>query len=199
MTDTTAALWDKHYKISVPYILSLEDDALDMYGVRITGDKKMDEDLKNQWMVRWSTVADMVKFFRRGVAVSVARTDTKTIYEDIVRHINACKRVLENELNYNDPELLQDLLDLDRFAISIYEHAKWQFDPNHVPDKLYQAMSGLTTLNRDNLLKYRPKVTESEFEDSGTTYINGGIATKLPDHEDSSEFLRSKLASLGAF
>lgn len=199
MHDTTIALWEKHYRITVPFILSLEDEQIEIQGVRVTGDRQMDSELKDQWIARYATVNDMVKFFRRGVHVRVATKDTKTIYDDIVLHIDACKNILETGLNYDDPELLQDLMDLDEFARSIYEHAKWQFDPSDISDQLYKAMSGLTRFNKTNILGYRLRQDSQEQSSSGITYINGGHVHEIPEHQDSGEFLRNKLASLGAF
>lgn len=124
--DTTKAIWDYLYLVRYPVQMARSVEDIRMFGVPVTGDKKKDKHVMDEQGWRWMNINDMVELFREGVPVYLKTEDTKPVYEAISAHICAWKKQLEFGFN-NGNAPVADLILMDEFANSVYEHAVWHY------------------------------------------------------------------------
>jgi hypothetical protein len=60
--DTTYDIWCERYRVKMNELESRSIADVKMFGVRVTGNKKIDEALKNQHIFRWITIDQMVDY-----------------------------------------------------------------------------------------------------------------------------------------
>ncbi len=125
--DTTTLLWDYYYRVKLPYLQTRTTDELKNLGVNVSGIPAIDNDIPNQEFVTMISINKMVEFYKEGVQIKVMdRKDTKEIYDSISKHIQAWKEYLHTGINIGAAPV-EDLIALDQFANTVYEHAKYQF------------------------------------------------------------------------
>lgn len=114
-------LWDKLYNVIIPDVLTLEDDYIRTFGVRLSGDKKVDADVHKRKIHSMLNVIAIAHYFNEGIPVEfLHREDLATIYKDIVGYLGEWKEYLRTQINVNPAEY-QELLDaLDKFAAELY-------------------------------------------------------------------------------
>lgn len=125
--DTRWPLWYKKYQVRIPHIqmLSIEDIE---EGLPTSGDAHHDHASRWEPRLMLYPVHRLAELWGTGANIQFVNTkDTLTIYNDISAHLRAWKDLIQNEINYGEVPA-DDLLLLDQFANSIYEHAKFHFD-----------------------------------------------------------------------
>jgi hypothetical protein len=151
--DTTAAIWGKLYTVRVPSAETSNLEYIRIYGTPITGDKGIDNTLAHQFITTMLPISKMVEYFKRGVPVKVVvRSDIKEIYTAISEHLQAWMAQLQNGINIGNAPLA-DLIAMDEFANTVFEHARYQFTQSMVDSALYRNMSGITGLSRESFFK----------------------------------------------
>lgn len=134
--DTTKAIWESLYMVRLPSLDATSVDFLKAHGTYITGNKRIDSANVNNWLTTYLTIAKMVELHKEGVAISVLNPgDTKRIYDAIEAHLLAWRSELEYGVNIGNAPL-QDLMDMDRFANTVYQHAKYHITPEFL-DSLF--------------------------------------------------------------
>lgn len=125
--DTTSLLWEYYFKVRMPYLQTRSLQDIRNTGVAVTGIREIDNDIPNQQLTTMLTIAQMAEYFKEGVSIRVVHyEDIKTIYEYISQHIHVWKSRLERGINIGNAPV-EDLILLDQFANTIYDHAKYQF------------------------------------------------------------------------
>lgn len=125
--DTTIGIWDIRYLVTYNFLDSRSINDVKARGVRVTGIKRFDTEVKHELVRAWLTINQMVDFYKRGIAVGIVnRSDIVKIYEAIQDHLFEAISATRQSINI-PVKLLEDLVDLDKFAKAVYEHAKYDF------------------------------------------------------------------------
>jgi hypothetical protein len=195
--DTTVKLWDYFYRIRIPVIASTSLEDLRKFGTRITGIKAIDSTAHSQTFVRYASIADMLKFYKEGVPVRLVDPgDAKVIYEDISLHIHSWKTRLERGINIGEAPI-DDLITMDQFASTVYEHAKLQFSGEYLDSIIgkqlqdHSPIGPTTFFDPAKLAKKGENVTIQ----GGDVFINKSQEDARP-RDSLEDFFRDRLLTL---
>ena len=157
--DTRWWIWKKKFLCRVPNIQSMSVEYIKMFGMPTSGDPFEDKATANELITRMLSIDEMIGFFNQGVTVAVVNyKDTKAIYEHITDHLNAWKEKLEVGWHTRNAPI-DDLLNMDKFAMSVYRHAVHQFTTETVDSILARRMSSTLRVSRDKIMGgMKPKV-----------------------------------------
>lgn len=177
--DTRWYLWHKLFRCRVSNIQTMSVEYLQEFGMPSSGDAQYDRETANELVQRMLSINQMVEFFRNGVTVGVCQvSDTKEIYERIKDHLDAWKLKLERSVNIRGAPV-DDLVLLDRFATTVYKHARHHFTEQYVDSLLVRKMNQGARFNRGNILKALPSELSTSIEDS----IREENEKKWPEHQ----------------
>lgn len=153
----TKKIWEYYYKCRVHAFQSRSVEDIRQNGMIMTGIKDLDDGLKNDWILVYKTIDQMVELFRRGCEIRlVVEEDTKDIYDTIQTHLTQWTEALRTGMNLGAAPL-QDLIDMDKFANSVYRYAKYHFTPEVLQSVLGERMHEIQRINNFNILNnYRP-------------------------------------------
>jgi len=150
--DTRYYLWEAKFKCRVQYSDTVSLDELRAFGVPTTGDRQMDRDMMSSDVERMLSINDMFEYWRAGISVKVVlRSDTGKIYQYITDHLNAMKREVEKSFRV-DHIPFEDLIALDQFAATVYEHAQFQFTRAEVESLLARKMKNIVRFSPTDIL-----------------------------------------------
>jgi hypothetical protein len=194
--DTTVAIWEHLYKVRIPYLQSRTIDDIREKGTVISGIASYDADIKNQLQTTYLSINQMVDYFKEGVAIRVCdKGDPKLIYEAISEHIYAWKYQLEKGINIGDAPI-EDLVIMDKFAGTVYEHAKHHFNEDTANSIFAQHFGKISTINASNFFAPTSEIAKAVREDSdGTVRIH----SDEPDRESLGDFFKSRVSYLRRF
>lgn len=141
--DTRIGIFKKRFRVRVPYIETLSVEEIRMHGMPCSGIDKLDQAVAKDLVDRYYTIAEMVEFMRRGVTLRIPKyDDTKKIYEYIQAHLLAWKEELLTQHNASYAPL-EDLIDLDKFAVLVYSKAKYVFKSHNAGDFVARSLASL--------------------------------------------------------
>lgn len=200
--DTTAGIWDDLFRVRIPMLGSRSIEDIRMRGTVISGNKDVDADIKNRLIVTYLNIDKMVELYKQNVPVRVCDVnDTKVIYNNISDHINAWKRQLEVGINIGSAPV-EDLLVMDQFANTVFEHAKYQFNGEAVDNLVAEHFRNLQKVNVQNF--FNPNVLRKVKLDNapnvstdahGNTVIND-IDETLPTRDSYEDFFKERMLNL---
>lgn len=187
---TTDGIWDYYYLASFPDLASRSFDDIRTFGVRVSGIKAIDDDAHNRWTTTMLTIDQMVEYYRQDVPIRICNySDTKEIYGHISKHLQAWKTQLENGINIGEAPI-EDLILLDTFANTVYEHAKYEFTTDYIETALANRLSGLQRINVQNFFTKRGW---ANVQSDGVLRINGTDEDKPADRDPLGEFFKTRL------
>jgi hypothetical protein len=129
-------LFQRYYMCSTTYRDSMSVEDVRKYGLVGTGNAEIDKRLHNDLVDKWTTVNTMVEMFKSGTVFYVRNhADTKEIYDIISAYLNGWKLHIENSINV-DSIPVDDLVQLDRLASKVYDHAVEHFKEDYFVPKL---------------------------------------------------------------
>ncbi len=166
---TSKLIFQKLFQCKVPYLLSLDDEEIDIYGVPYVNDKEYDSIMRNQEITRLLTINDMVELRKRGVWIKVLSVaDTKTIYEIIIQHLSSWNTLLEN--GYKSPYVpYDDFVELDKLAANVYPYARSQLETNVVDSLIKGRAASVSLFSTKDLMVTRPNNgNRATVNDEGT-------------------------------
>jgi hypothetical protein len=173
-------LFYKLFKVRVnpTKIRTIED--IKLYGTPTTGNEDYDRELaKNEEIVMLS-IAQMEDIYNQGYPVKIVNyEDTKTIYELISKHLVAMKNnMVLSENTTNDPKTLDELIRLDRFADSLFAHARYQMKQDVPTSALAARMRGdrFSALGRRRQTQSNAPVVQGKGSGSLRDYSTGADA-----------------------
>jgi hypothetical protein len=196
--DTTIGLWDYYYQVRVPYQLGRSKEDIKRFGTVIHGNPNIDKHTMKDWVNTELPIAHMLEYYRAGLHVYVRNPkDIETIYKAISDHIHVWKERLRVGVNIGDAPI-QDLIDLDRFAHTIFEHARYNFTDDEANSMLARHFGNIQRINQHNFFN-RPKAEivngeNVKVESDGTVTINGNDT--LPQRDSLGEFFKQRLMNL---
>lgn len=202
--DTTSKIWEWYYKARLPYLASRTIDDIKKHGTRVSGNKEIDKEIGSQMIDTQLTIAQMVEYYKEDVPVMICRqSDIVEIYESISAHIHAWRERLDRGINIGDAPI-DDLIMMDKFANSVYSHAKYQFTTQDVQSFFAKHMQGVQQVNAHNffnnttLNKLNGTHTNVNTDKDGITRINGSDED-IPERDSLTEFFKNRLITLRRF
>jgi len=196
--DTTKNIWEYLFLSRVPLLESMSIEQLRKTGVRISGNRVDDRNIKNEWLTTYLPISKMVDYHREGTLIKIVnQSDLPIIYDFISKHLAAWKQQLEYGINIGDAPI-DDLVAMDTFATSIYEHAVHQFTRGHADSLMARHMASLTSMTRQNFFKQDSlnKYLGTEgvsVDDNGNVHINDKEEESLPERESMGEFFKDRM------
>lgn len=190
---TQKRLDEEMFLARVPYVQSRHPEDIKHFGVRVSGIKKYDKNIQNELITTMLSVTSMVNYFKEFVPIRIVQyTDTKLIYDLISDHILAWKRKLERGINIGDSPI-QELIEMDKFANAIYDHAKYQFMTEEVNSLLAKAMNNTQMLNASNFFKTKElnDISNKSRDTFGITQVDNGTID-VPERESHAEFFMNR-------
>lgn len=188
---TEVKVWEYFYRVRVPYLQSRTNEDIRRTGVNVTGIPSIDNDIKNQLVTCMLPIAYMIDYYRNGVHVLIpASTDIKDIYDTISDHLYAWKKMIEYGINIGDAPV-DDLIEMDRFANSVYDYAKYQFTPDILNSLIANQMNAIQRVNASNFFANTNKF---ETNADGITMING---ENIPERESLADMFKNRLVFRG--
>ncbi|WP_144106597.1 hypothetical protein [Paraburkholderia sp. BCC1886] len=150
--DSAWYIFHQLFNCRVQRIATISVNEMRDFGTPTSGETEYDKQMQNERIDRMLTIAQMVKYWKEGVTIGVTNEkDTKQIYQLITDHLVAWKNRLAEELVIRNAPL-DELTDLDRFANTVYSHAKYQFTEEIVESILHRKMMGGMRATRSNLI-----------------------------------------------
>ena len=156
--DTRWWIFFKLFQCRIPNIKTMSLDYVKQFGMPTCGDPILDKETANELVIRMLSIAQMVDFFNQGVTILLVKyTDAKIIYEYISNHLQFWKLQLESGFHVRNAPI-EDLVAMDKFAVTVYAHAKYQFTTDMVDSIIARRMSTTMRVTRDRILRKKPQV-----------------------------------------
>lgn len=175
--DTTIGIWDIRYHVTYNFLNSRSINDIKARGVRVTGIKRFDNEVKHEVVRAWLSINEMLGLYKRGIDVGIInRSDVVKIYEAVQDHLY--EAISSTKQSINVPvKILEDLVDLDKFARSIYEHAKFDFSQKP------EVSDFLRAVNSKNANVFNNRLFMHPVEDR-TTQLDKIEQQQYDSHED---------------
>jgi hypothetical protein len=140
--DTVREIFDVRYLVRYKQIDYLSVDHIRAYGTNITGNKEVDRMQAEQWITTMLPISELAEMHSNGVRLALVNyNDSKQIYEVISLHLNMWKDKIKYMVNEMSAPI-EDLVKLDKLAVAVYEHAKYQFTREIVNNLFVSSMFG---------------------------------------------------------
>ena len=175
--DTTIGIWDIRYHVTYNFLNARSINDIKARGVRVTGIKRFDNEVKHEVVRAWLSINEMLGLYKRGIDVGIInRSDVVKIYEAVQDHLY--EAISSTKQSINVPvKILEDLVDLDKFARSIYEHAKFDFSQKP------EVSDFLRAVNSKNANVFNNRLFMHPVEDR-TTQLDKIEQQQYDSHED---------------
>lgn len=200
--DHSQFIWDELFRVRVPMVASRGINDIRRRGVLLSGIKELDDDIMNRTIITFATIDRMVEWYREGVAIGVCNpADTKIIYTHISNHIKAWKHQLERGINIGNAPI-EDLVLMDEFAHTVYEHAKYEFKGEVIDSIIAQHFKDVQPIgpneffNPNALRKLRLLDVDGgvKYNANGDVVINGSDNEGKPeDRESYADFFKERM------
>lgn len=200
MQDTTKGIWDDLFRVSVTSHGLRGVSGLRQSGVLLSGHREIDKDASNREVTTYLSINDMIEMYKIGTPVKVLDpADTKKIYDNISMHLQMWKHQLERGVNLGNAPI-EDLMILDRFANTVYAHAKYQFKGGVIDSIVAKHFAQVSRIGAHNFFNAGAlfKVASSanvKTTSDGATMINGDDAP-LPERESFNDFFQERMIGL---
>lgn len=198
--DTTVKLWDYLYNVKIPYALARSKEDIRMYGTHMSGVSDIDKSYGTDIISCMINVNQMVEYYKEGVPLRIpSKSDVKEIYDAISDHLYAWKERLRSGINIFDAPV-EDLIELDKFANAIYEHAKYQFTPEILNSLTLNHMVGMSSINTTNIFKPEVNKYIAGKTGDGVMKINAEPEEeKMPERESLASYFERRLTGIRRF
>lgn len=124
LQEAGAIIWERLYKVKVPYIDTLSSEELQNRGVPTCGISEFDQAAYTERITVMITIDAIAEYFRKGVAVQVVEyADLEDMYNVINRYLAVWSRILKQSVNAEKVPG-EDLLLLDRLADKLYDQSR---------------------------------------------------------------------------
>lgn len=201
--NTTDHIFDYHYKVRVPTLMSRSIEDIQASGVVLSGIPEFDKGIETELSTKWMTIDSMVEHFKRGCPVYITRyEDTKRIYEVIHLHLQTWAEHMNRGVNVGDAPL-DDLIQLDNFASSVFEYAKYQYRNSFLEDPIIENIMKVNKYNFHNFFS-NPTINVRYSEGASVRTTENGVRIgsdnpDVPQRESLKDFFRDRAISLGRY
>ena len=131
--DTNSAafkIFNQLFKVIMPVMQVRTIEDIQQRGVVISGDRQYDAAMRAERRLYYQTIAQLVEFHRRGVAIQVVNPkDCVAMYQLVQDHLEVWAQALKFSFNIRaDQDLIDDLIAMDAFATAVYPRAQHHSD-----------------------------------------------------------------------
>ncbi len=189
--DTTKLLWEYLFMCRVPLLATLSDIELRTFGTVHTGHGDIDRGTKEQYVTVMWPISKMATYYNKGVNIKVIKyADTSLIYEYVTKHLEFWAKRIKYGINVGDAPLA-DLIVLDEFASSVYEHAKHNVIIEEMQDSFAKHMLNVSVINATNF--FEKPITKDSIDENGIVRINQDEKTTLPERDSYEDLFKDRL------
>lgn len=139
-------------------------------GNYMSGIREFDEDIPNQTYNRYMTIKDMVQHYKGGNQIYVPGYVGKKkvdqvgqIYVIVEKYLDYWREKLQYGVNLGDAPV-EDLIEADMFADSLFNYAKYGSAKNKSLSSIYQSLTSVQRVNHHNFFTsgYKPYFTQTQ-------------------------------------
>lgn len=121
LESTVNQLFDRIFIVTIDYIHLMNINEIQRYGSITSGDLEDDKKNANERITVGMTIPKLVELYKNQIPFYLTdRTDDRTMYEIIFKHIHEWRVYAENTIYLNSVPF-EDLIDLSEFASAIYK------------------------------------------------------------------------------
>ena len=194
----------KLYKVSVPYLATLSETEMKLYGVYQSGNKDVDKGLYGQMTNVYISSKDILEYFKNGSTIKLCvADDIKDIYLTIQEYLEAWKLTLTHSVNQMEAPS-KDLVELDNLATEIFGRAKYYFGSGETQSILSNYLTEVNRLHVNNFFESSvAKVVGSQ--DNVASNVPGAVTINAIDdiaateRDTLSDLFKKKLAENSRF
>ena len=192
------------YKVTVPYLATLSETEMKMYGVYQSGNKDVDKGLYGQFTNVYIPVRDILEYFKNGAAVKLCvANDIKDIYLTIQEYLEAWKLTLTHSVNQTEAPS-KDLVELDNLANEVFSRAKYYFGSGETQTILANYLTEVNRLHVNNFFESSINTVLNgannvDTNDTGVVRINNIDDVSATERDSLGEFFKKKLATNSRF
>lgn len=198
--DTSVGIWEHLFRVKVTLNGLRGEASIRQSGTLMSGIKAIDNDAANRETVTYMSIDKMLDLYRDNITIKVCNpADTKKIYDNISDHLQMWRHQLARGVNVGNAPI-EDLIDLDRFANTVYEHARYQFIGDTEMDNIIaKHFSNVTRVGAHNffnagaLHKFQYQGKNVTTTDDGTTVINGSEKPETPERDSFGDFFKERM------
>lgn len=150
-------LFDCYFQVRYSHFHAKTKEEIERYGIRVSGIDSYDATMEKQMVDSFMTINMMFEQYRRGLTIRVVNyADTAKIYEIIQKHLATWRTHLSSSMNVCDETFILDLIELDKFASTVYSKAVSIFTDEETKQLLNPNVPFAQRINMFNILKKRP-------------------------------------------
>lgn len=124
---TLEGIWKRLYLIEMPEMFMRDEEDIRARGTFTLGDPEKDMKHQNSYGRAYRTINQIFELWKQGVEIYVVKyEDTENIYNAIEKHLSTWHRYLSQGVGISACPF-DELLELDRFANTVYDKAKYVF------------------------------------------------------------------------
>lgn len=127
-------IWDRLYNVLIPDIMTQSPEYIKRFGVRVTGDKKIDAGIMHNLTHVKIPIIRIAEYHERGVEIQIpSREDMIQIHKDIELYLAEWRDHMKYDINLSVNENKEMLFALEKLSKVVYEKAS----PREVIDNLF--------------------------------------------------------------
>lgn len=158
--ETGKLIFDHLFQCRVRGMDLISEEEMRTFGNYTTLDRGIDRALMDDQRILYWPIEKMADLYSEGGQVGIVNyNDTEIIYDYVTRYLNAWREHLLHGVNTGNAPL-DDLLSLDRFANSVYGHAKYLMAEHGGMSEFERFMAGFNG-NSGNILGDFNMITQS--------------------------------------
>lgn len=165
-------IWEDLHDVLIPDQMTLNPAEIRTFGIRSSGDKKVDAMMASNFILVKIPIIDILKYFDHGIDIQIPSRETMIkIYKDIQLYLDEWQEHIKTDINSSAQQHKNLLSNLDKLAKRIHEKA----DGKELKDSRFSLQSfGLTN----------PLLTMTQEKDKNNK----------PDYVGIAQLLRPKVA-----
>lgn len=179
-------LFDRYFHVRYSHFHAKTSEQLQRQGVRVSGIPELDDSVDRDIVDSELNINGMFELFCRGVTIRVVKyADTAEIYRIIQMHLKTWLEHLATSVNVGDPEVIRELIELDRFASTVYDKAASVFTEMERVQLKNPRFGVVQPINFFNILKRNyAEVTQVRRGPYGEEIISLSETTDQPNVEE---------------
>ncbi len=161
-----------YFFVKINHHQSRTPEHLKRFGVRVTGNQTLDEINQNRTVETQLNIWAIFDMWKRGTNIAIVPyDDTARMYTIVHKHLSIWKNFLGHAVHDVPDELLEELVDLDRFCESLYGSAVNVFSDAERQALVNINMPFAERINALNVFKDKAHVKSSEVFEKGSTRV----------------------------
>lgn len=139
----TWRVFHKKWLVRVPVFQSRSIEDVEHFGVFTSGERDYDAAMMNERRLQYMSIDEMYELYKRDITVGIFNVkEAADIYNDVSEHLLMWQNNLWGSSNIKaHPDVLEDLIGLDRFANALWPHAQPILKEDFIESDLFKAFN----------------------------------------------------------